>query len=339
MKPITSLLITSLIAGIAAPAVANTDLTVYTAFEPEQLAELKSAFEQQHPDINIKWVRDSTGVVTARLLAEKAQPKADAVWGLAATSLMQLDQQQMLAGYAPKGLEKLDSRFRDDKAQPHWIGLDAFFSAICFNEVEAKKQGIPAPESWADLTKPIYKGKVIMPNPSSSGTGFLSVAGWLQTMGEQQGWQFMNGLHQNISRYTHSGSAPCKLAASGETVVGISFDFPAASLKAKGAPIEVIFPKEGSGWDMEAAAIIKGTSKLQAAQQLLDFAATEQANRLYNKSFAVVAIPQVAQARPGYPADINSQMIKNDFAWAARERDNILTRWNSNFSGKTEAKK
>ncbi|KEY56489.1 putative 2-aminoethylphosphonate ABC transporter substrate-binding protein [Serratia sp. DD3] len=339
MKPITSLLITSLIAGIAAPAVANTDLTVYTAFEPEQLAELKSAFEQQHPDINIKWVRDSTGVVTARLLAEKAQPKADAVWGLAATSLMQLDQQQMLAGYAPKGLEKLDSRFRDDKAQPHWIGLDAFFSAICFNEVEAKKQGIPAPESWADLTKPIYKGKVIMPNPSSSGTGFLSVAGWLQTMGEQQGWQFMNDLHQNISRYTHSGSAPCKLAASGETVVGISFDFPAASLKAKGAPIEVIFPKEGSGWDMEAAAIIKGTSKLQAAQQLLDFAATEQANRLYNKSFAVVAIPQVAQARPGYPADINSQMIKNDFAWAARERDNILTRWNSNFSGKTEAKK
>lgn len=339
MKPITSLLITSLIAGIAAPAVANTDLTVYTAFEPEQLAELKSTFEQQHPDINIKWVRDSTGVVTARLLAEKAQPKADVVWGLAATSLMQLDQQNMLAGYAPKGGEKLDSRFRDDKAQPHWIGLDAFFSAICFNEVEAKKQGIPAPESWADLTKPIYKGKVIMPNPSSSGTGFLSVAGWLQTMGEQQGWQFMNDLHQNINRYTHSGSAPCKLAASGETVVGISFDFPAASLKAKGAPIEVIFPKEGSGWDMEAAAIIKGTSKLEAAQQLLDFAATEQANRLYNKSFAVVAIPQVAQPRPGYPTDINSQMIKNDFTWAARERDNILTRWNANFSGKTEAKK
>lgn len=104
----------------------------------------------------------------------------------------------------PKGLDKLDSRFRDGKAEPHWIGLDAFFSAICFNKVEAEKQGIPAPTSWANLTKPIYKGKVIMPNPSSSGTGYLSVAGWLQTMGEQQGWQFMNGLHQNIDRYTHS---------------------------------------------------------------------------------------------------------------------------------------
>ena len=177
-----------------------------------------------------------------------------------------------------------------------------------------------------------------MPNPSSSGTGYLSVAGWLQTMGEQQGWQFMNGLHQNIDRYTHSGSAPCKLAASGETVIGISFDFPATSLKAKGAPIEVVFPSEGSGWDMEAAAIIKGTPKLDAAKQLLDFAATEQANALYNKSFAVVAIPGVAQPRAGYPADIKGQMIDNDFAWAARERNAILTQWSASFDGKSEAK-
>ncbi|MBL0465634.1 putative 2-aminoethylphosphonate ABC transporter substrate-binding protein [Aeromonas veronii] len=338
MKQGTHLLAAAVLAAMTAPALAATDLTVYTAFEPEQLNELKTAFERQHPDINIKWVRDSTGVVTARLLAEKAQPKADVVWGLAATSLMQLDQQQMLNAYAPKGLEKLDSRFRDSKAEPHWIGLDAFFSAICFNKVEAEKQGIPVPTSWADLTKPIYKGKVIMPNPSSSGTGYLSVAGWLQTMGEQQGWQFMNGLHQNIDRYTHSGSAPCKLAASGETVIGISFDFPATSLKAKGAPIEVVFPKEGSGWDMEAAAIIKGTPKLEAAKQLLDFAATEQANALYNKPFAVVAIPDVAQPRAGYPADIKGQMIDNDFSWAARERNAILAQWSASFDGKTEAK-
>lgn len=338
MKQGTPLLASALLAAMTAPVMAATDLTVYTAFEPEQLAELKTAFERQHPDINIKWVRDSTGVVTARLLAEKAQPKADVVWGLAATSLMQLDQQQMLAGYAPKGLDKLDSRFRDPKAEPHWIGLDAFFSAICFNKVEAEKQGIPAPTNWSDLTKPIYKGKVIMPNPSSSGTGFLSVAGWLQTMGEQQGWQYMTGLHQNIDRYTHSGSAPCKLAASGETVVGISFDFPATSLKGKGAPIDVIFPSEGSGWDMEAAAILKGTPKLEAAKQLLDFAATEQANSLYNKSFAVVAIPQVAKARDGYPADIKGQMIENDFAWAARERNQILSQWTASFDGKSEAK-
>jgi len=74
MKQGTHLLAAAVLAAMTAPALAATDLTVYTAFEPEQLGELKGAFERQHPDITIKWVRDSTGVVTARLLAEKAQP-------------------------------------------------------------------------------------------------------------------------------------------------------------------------------------------------------------------------------------------------------------------------
>ncbi|MGL5990181.1 MAG: putative 2-aminoethylphosphonate ABC transporter substrate-binding protein [Plesiomonas sp.] len=335
MMLITAGLLT--VTGMPALA-ASTDLTVYTAFEPEQLITLKKAFEREYSDINIKWVRDSTGVVTAKLLAEKAQPKADVVWGLAATSLMQLDQQQMLAAYSPTGLDKLDARFRDKREQPHWIGLDAYFSALCFNKVEAAKQNIPEPKSWADLTKPVYRGKIVMPNPSSSGTGYLSVAGWLQTMGNENGWQYMNALHQNIDRYTHSGSAPCKLAASGEAVIGISFDFPAASLKAKGAPIEVIFPQEGSGWDMEAAAIIKGTSKLDAAQKLLNFAASTEANQIYAQSFAVVAIPGIATPHTSYPADISAQMIENDFDWAARERDGILQTWTTRFDGKSEAK-
>ena len=104
-------------------------------------------------------MRDSTGVVTARLLAEKAQPKADVVWGLAATSLMQLDQQQMLNAYTPKGLDKLDSRFRDSKAEPHWIGLDAFFSAICFNKVEAEKQGSWRPPAGPTSPSPSTRAR------------------------------------------------------------------------------------------------------------------------------------------------------------------------------------
>ncbi|MFL1907412.1 putative 2-aminoethylphosphonate ABC transporter substrate-binding protein [Plesiomonas shigelloides] len=342
--PISALLSRTCLSSMLAiacstPALAATELTVYTAFEPEQLAELKRSFETQQPDIRIKWVRDSTGVITARLLAEKARPVADVVWGLAATSLIQLDDAGMLAAYAPKGLEQLDARFRDAREQPRWIGLDAYFSALCFNTVEAQKQGIPAPTSWADLTKPIYKGKIVMPNPASSGTGYLSVAGWMQTQPQDQAWDYMQKLHQNIDRYTHSGSAPCKLAASGETVIGISFDFPATSLKAKGAPLQVIFPSEGSGWDMEAAAIIAGTPRENAAQRLMDFAASAEANALYAKSFAVVARPDQAKAHPGYPQDIAAQMIKNDFQWASQVRSQILTEWSQRFDGKSEPKK
>src|SRR3546814_2467869 len=79
-----------LLAACAMQAQANTELTVYTALEVEQLAAYKTAFEKLHPDIEIKWVRDSTGIVTAKLLAEKDRPQADVVWGLAGSSLAEI---------------------------------------------------------------------------------------------------------------------------------------------------------------------------------------------------------------------------------------------------------
>ena len=65
---------------------------------------------------------------------------------------------------------------RDAKAEPSWVGMDGFAAAICFNTVEAEKQKLPKPTSWQDLTKPVYAGKIVMPNPASSGTGFLDVS-------------------------------------------------------------------------------------------------------------------------------------------------------------------
>jgi iron(III) transport system substrate-binding protein len=86
---------------------AKTELLVYSALEADQIKAYKSGFEKAHPDIELRFVRDSTGIITARLLAEKANPQADVIWGVAATSLMLLDKQGMLQSYAPKGLEKV----------------------------------------------------------------------------------------------------------------------------------------------------------------------------------------------------------------------------------------
>ena len=201
------------------------ELTVYTAVEAEDLKKYADAFNADHPDITINWVRDSTGVVTAKLLAEKNNPQADVVWGLAATSLLLLKSEGMLEAYAPKGVELLDKKFIDKSTPPTWTGMDAWVAAVCFNTVEGGKLGLTAPKSWKDLTKAEYKGHVIMPNPNSSGTGFLDVSSWLQMFGEKEGWAFMDGLHANIAAYTHSGSKPCKMAAAGEIPIGVSFAF------------------------------------------------------------------------------------------------------------------
>ena len=62
-----------MLAGVAFTAQAKTELIVYTAVEADELAKFKRAIEADNPDLDIQWVRDSTGIITAKLLAEKAK--------------------------------------------------------------------------------------------------------------------------------------------------------------------------------------------------------------------------------------------------------------------------
>jgi iron(III) transport system substrate-binding protein len=317
---------------------AATELTVYTALESDQLKMYSANFNKEYPDIKLNWVRDSTGVVTAKLLAEKANSRADVVWGLAGTSLLLLANEGMLEPYEPKGADKLAKGFRDTATPPTWTGMNAWVASICYNTIEAKKLNLPKPTSWKDLHNPIYKGHLIMPNPGSSGTGFLDVSSWLQMFGDEGGWAYMDGLHKNISRYTHSGSKPCKLAAAGEIPIGISYAYRAAKLKSKGAPLDVIVPTEGVGWELEAGGIVKGTKKLDAAKKLMDWSVSLKANQMYNKSFAVVALPGVAKPVKNFPPEIASRMIDNDLAWAAANRASILKEWSARYDSKSDPK-
>ncbi|AUH51684.1 putative 2-aminoethylphosphonate ABC transporter substrate-binding protein [Chromobacterium sp. ATCC 53434] len=327
------------VSGLLSPlAYAKTTLTVYTALEADQVKDYQRAFEQANPDIEIRWVRDSTGIITAKLLSEKNHPQADVVWGLAATSLMILDQQGMLQPYAPKGVEKLSPQFVDKARPPQWTGMNVWAATICFNTVEAAKKHLPKPESWADLTKPVYKGQIVMPHPASSGTGYLDVSAWLQMMGEQKGWAYMDKLHANMAQYVHSGSKPCKMAAAGEYPIGISFEYRGAELKRKGAPIDLVYPKEGLGWELEATAIIKGSKNLEAAKRLSDFSVSLPAMKLYDQNYAVLAMPGVATRNPFIPVDYTQRLSRNNFDWAAKNREAILKEWSRRYESKAAPK-
>jgi len=330
-----------LAAGTAAAQ--KTQLLVYTALETDQLKAYQEGFNKVHPDIDIKWVRDSTGVITAKLLAEKGNPQADAVMGVAASSLALLDKQGMLIPYAPINLDAIMSQYRDKKNPPAWFGMDVWGATVCFNTVEAQKRNIPKPETWKDLTKPIYKGMIVMPNPASSGTGYFDVTAWLTLFGDDNGkgggWKYMDALHENIMQYTHSGSKPCVMAGNGEAVIGISFEYRANTIKAKGGPIDLVFPKEGLGWDLESFAIHKGTKKLDAAKKLADWASSKDAMLLYGKNFAITAQPGVAAPLPNVPKDYEQRLVKMDFNWAAENRERILDEWNKRYNAKSEPKK
>jgi iron(III) transport system substrate-binding protein len=333
----------ALVAFAAGASAQKAQLTVYTALETDQIKAYETGFNHVNPNIELKWVRDSTGVITAKLLAEKANPQADVVMGVAASSLALLDSNGMLQPYAPINLDAIMANYRDKKSPPDWWGMDVWGATICFNTVEAQKKGIPKPETWKDLTKPVYKGQIVMPNPASSGTGYFDVTAWLTLWGDQNGkgggWKYMDALHENIAQYTHSGSKPCNMAATGEYVLGISFEYRANANKAKGAPIDLVFPKEGLGWDLEAFGIMKGAKQLDAAKKLADWASSKDAMLLYGKNFAITAQPGVAAPLANVPADYEKRLVKMDFKTAADNRERILAEWNRRYDAKSEPKK
>jgi iron(III) transport system substrate-binding protein len=333
---IRALLAVALLIAVSPVQAQKTQLLVYTALETDQLKAYEQGFYKEVSDVEIRWVRDSTGVITAKLLAEKANPQADVVMGVAASSLALLDANGMLHPYAPLNLDVITPKYRDPKNPPAWFGMDVWGATVCFNTVEAQKRNLPKPETWKDLLKPIYEGQIVMPNPASSGTGYFDVAAWLTLWGEKGGWDYMDKLHENIAMYTHSGSKPCNQASQGEFLMGISFEYRGNTNKAKGAPIDLVFPKEGLGWDLEAFAIHKGTKKLDAAKKLADWASSKNAMKLYGKNFAITAQPGVAEPLPNVPSDYEQRLVKMDFAWSAKNRERILAEWTKRYNAKSE---
>ncbi|MFP4031925.1 MAG: putative 2-aminoethylphosphonate ABC transporter substrate-binding protein [Desulfococcaceae bacterium] len=342
MKPLVQtlgfILAAALLVLTLTPAASAEEILVYTALEDDEIPRYLALFEKSHPDITVKIVRDSTGIITARLLAEKDNIQADLVWGTAATSLLVCDQNGMLEGYAPKGLDKVRASFRDKRETPHWVGIKAWMTGFCVNTYEMKALELPVPASFADLTKPVYANQLIMPNPASSGTGFLTVSAMLQTMGEEKGWAFLDRLHANMAQYTHSGSKPCKLAGSGEIPIGISFGYRGFIQKQKGEPVETVFPSEGSGWDVEANALMKKPTIKAGAKTFLDWAISEPVMKEYAKVYPVTAYDTGMPIPEGFPADPDAQLIENDFEWAAENRARILEEWAKRYDGKSEPK-
>ena len=115
---------------------------------------------------------------------------------------------------------------------------------------------LPEPACWKDLLKPEYKGHVQMANPNSSGTAYTTLASMVQIFGEEEGFEFMKGLHANINQYTKSGSAPIKAADVAKTPSASSSCTTPCKQAVAGFPIKVVAPCEGTGYEIGSMSII-----------------------------------------------------------------------------------
>ncbi|MGL5136133.1 MAG: extracellular solute-binding protein [Beijerinckiaceae bacterium] len=313
-------------------------LTVYSSLDEDQAKALVKGFETKYPDIKVNAILGSTGPIIARVIAEAASPQADVILGNAVSALMSADSRGLLLSYKPVNYDKVSPQMRDQRAEPVWVGVDAWASSLCFNTAEGAKKNIPAPKSWMDLTKPIYKGQITMPSPLSSGTAFLAVNGWLSVFGEKGGWEFMDKLHENVAQYGHSGSAPCRQAAAGEALIGISYATPGVKSINDGAPIQIILPEEGLGWEIEAVSIVKGAKNLADAKLLADWASSREAAEISSKFLPMTAYDDIQTLPKNYPVGEREKLLKMDFAKLAAGREAVLAEWQKRYGTKVPAR-
>lgn len=315
-------------------------LNIYTALEDEQVSDYLTSFREAHPDVTINITRESTGVITSKLLAEKDNPQADVIWGLSATSLLELDQENMLEPYAPDGVDKILDTFKDTENEtPHWVGIDAWETAFLVNKDVLQQHGVTdIPQGYEDLLDPQYEGLIAMSDPSSSGTGLLTVNGILSLYGEEEGWKFLQELDKNVAVYLHSGSAPAKQTAAGEYGIGVSFGYRCIqSAQDLGYLGVVVFPEEGSGYDIEANALVaRAEGEKEIAKEFLDWAIQDQQMEKYATNYPIVATGVDTSALPeGYTGDPVGQLLDMDFQWCAANRESILEKWTELFSAKS----
>jgi len=339
MKKIGFILISVLVSCVlfSGLAMAKEKVVIYTSLENEEVVDYLKAAKAALPDLDIQAIRLSTGELGARMLAEKDNPQADCVWGWAVTNMEEFVPKEMLVPYKPKGWDQIPANFKDPKG--YWTAIDLYAAAFVINTKVMEKDKLPMPKGWNDLLDPAFKDKLIMPNPASSGTGFLQVASLLEMMDpdyktkpveKNKAWDFLKKLDKNMGQYIKSGSKPAKLTAAGEYAVGCSFAFVFSSLKKKGFPVEMVLPAEGAGFELEANALLANAKNSKAAKTFLDWAISKKAMEQYAKYKLGVTYPGINGPKD-LPALSSVKLAPMDFPWQSKNRAKILETWSNLF--------
>lgn len=329
------LLVSALLAalfGVGPADTAEDRLVIYTAYEENELKTFWEQFKKDLPDLAAKasYIRASTGPIAARLEAEKANPQADVMWGVFNDYLTGLASKGLLEPYAAKDSGQIGARFKHPENM--WQGVTLLTVAFAVNQKKMTELKLAPPRSWAELVEPRYKGHVVMSNPSTSGTAYLLLASHAARLGEDRMWQYYEALDKNLSQVTKSGGAPGRMAASGETPVGIALAYEVEVAKKQGAPIDIFWPSDGVPWTFEGNALVKGAKHPQNARRFLDWAVSKTAMASYAE-WRGTGITRADVAVSG-PKLTDMKLIDLDFVKAGdpQYKERLVKRWQEKFS-------
>jgi len=314
--------------GAATASPEEGKLLVYTTLAKPEADLYLDDFIIAYPDIQVQVEHMTAAALLARLLAERHAPQADLIWGVGLTSVLYLEWNDLLKPYAPVGLSRLSDRFRDANQPPYWVGNSLAMTAFCVNPDEIARLGAPMPTSWADLLNPAYRRAILLANPATTDTGLMAVMGIIEFLGEQEGWRYLDELHRNIAFYPAGESDACALVDRGEYAIGIAKTFDLLG------NVQMIYPQEGSGWELSVSALLRKDTITPAAYTFLDWSISDPAMRLYTRKNAFTAAPTGLDVPAGYPADPLAKLIDRNIPWSAANRERILAQWQARYHEK-----
>ncbi len=310
---IKSAILSTLLTSLFSMALANETLTIYTSQPTEDAQQTVAAFEKANPDIKVNWIRDGTTKLIARLQAEMAAGASmpDVLLIADSVTMEALKEQNLLEAYQSKEAVPYDKALYDQDG--YYYGTKLITTGIAYHQQAPMK-----PTSWKDLAKPEVKNMVTMPSPLYSGAALIHLAAL--TDDPTLGWDYYKQLKANGTMPQGGNGAVVSALASGSKGYGVLVDYLAIREKAKGAPIEFVFPEEGVSMVTEPVAMMKGSKNTEAAQKFIDFVISKDGQELVLQQGYLPAHPDLS-VPSGFPPRDQIKLMKFDAEKALKESE------------------
>lgn len=263
---------------------------------------LAKAFEQKY-GIEVDLFQAGGSQVLAKVEAELSAGKlrADVVDYSEAGAAVNQTNRGLFARYAPEHLDDVEKHLRSEHG--YWTAFGWYTAVIIYNPKQVS--AADAPKSWADLTKPQWRGKIAMGSPDYAGSAITTLQGWNQKLGDD----YLKRLGPNLQVMKSFGDVQ-NAVVSGEAPVGITLSFRAFADQAAGKPVRVVSPTEGEIALGSAMAINAKATHSAAAKLFLNFVLSDEAQRVMTSSYQYPArpgaplpkgMPDIAEVRIVYP--------------------------------------
>jgi iron(III) transport system substrate-binding protein len=324
-------LMAMVLAGLSLGAAAQGQVNIICSVQAEWCNMISTVYART-TGVKVNVSMKGSGEALAQIIAEKDNPKTDVWFGGTGDPHLQAAEQGLTLEYKSPSLPQLHEWAQQQARQSGYKTVGIYSGPLGFGynpELLARKK-LAVPKTWADLTRPEYKGEVQVANPASSGTAYTMIATLVQLMGEDKAFDYLKNLHKNVSQYSRSGTGPIKAVARGETAVSISFVHDGPGEKMQGFPVETITPADGTGAEIGSMSIIKGARNLEAAKKFYEWALTPGAQEMAAaaKQFQLPS-NKAAKVDPRVPDFKKIKFINYDYAkyGASVERRRLISRW------------